>query len=64
MSEVRCNSCRDWFDSHMAGCPGCGTLRPCYNKTLYTAKVNSHLYGMAEKADKEARYERRFKSRS
>jgi hypothetical protein len=46
-SEIRCNSCRSWFDSRELSCPCCGKPRPGFSKPIRTAQLNNHLYVQA-----------------
>lgn len=46
-----CKDCRQWFAKD-DGCPDCG-YRARFNKNLYTAKLNAHLYSTVERVSKE-----------
>lgn len=46
-NEIRCNSCRNWFDSREDSCPMCGHSRPGFSKAIRTGQLNRHLYEQA-----------------
>jgi hypothetical protein len=48
VTERYCGGCRSWYDPKLVACPGCGRARPAYSSHLHTAKLNRHLFGMAE----------------
>lgn len=50
--EKWCKTCRTWFPVS-EGCLVCGYEGEKFNKTLMTAKLNSHLFGQAERVHKE-----------
>jgi ribosomal protein L37E len=45
--EIRCNKCRNWFDSRDDSCPMCGHSRPGFSKPIRTAQLNNHLFVQA-----------------
>lgn len=53
MTQIRCRSCRHFFDILEPACDECGTERHAYNTHLHGAKLNNHLYGMAENGAKQ-----------
>jgi hypothetical protein len=62
MKLIYCQGCREWFDHKRADCPECGWVRPGYNKWLRTAKLNNHLYGLAEHAEAEKKVEQQLRA--
>jgi hypothetical protein len=63
MTYRRCQGCATFYDKKLGDCPECGTPAYAFSKPLATGKVNSHLYGMARSADREAKIERSLRSR-
>lgn len=55
MKQIRCRACRHFFDINLMACDECGAERYGYNSHLYGAKLNNHLYGMAEHGPKQER---------
>lgn len=53
--QRRCPSCREWYEKKLGTCPNCEEPPALPNKWLRTAMLNSHLYDMANKAEKEKR---------
>jgi hypothetical protein len=49
-NEIRCNGCREWFDSFLRECPKCNHKRPEWNKWLRTAQLNQHMLDAAKRA--------------
>jgi hypothetical protein len=49
-TEVRCNSCREWFAT-APKCPSCGHPRPGFNKSIRTAQLNNNLFQQIERAE-------------
>ena len=56
----RCNDCRKWYDKSLAECPSCEAPRPAFNKSLRTAELNNHLFGMQAQAQAERRKEQQI----
>lgn len=52
MTTVRCPNCRTWFPKG-EGCATCDYAGAGFNKVLRTSELNSHLFGMAERANRE-----------
>lgn len=50
--QMYCKECRTWFLKGES-CETCGYRGTGFNKYLRTAELNNHLYGQAERVNKE-----------
>lgn len=52
--QVRCNSCRAWFDAFYHECPECDYPRPAFNSWLNQTKFNNALLEQKRRAIENA----------
>jgi hypothetical protein len=52
VSERWCKNCKQWVTAS-EDCPLCGRAKERFNKTLYTALLNNHLYASVQRVHKE-----------